>query len=551
MYTECWDLEIFDFIDLRKTSGEERRRARDLFLAIMYNDLFMQREEQDLDWTLFDPKDVPGLTEVWGGDFFDLYTHYEEEYKKDPSKFNPNTRVVKCRDVLRAHIQSWAEIGMPFVAFKDTINNAHRYPHIGPIRSSNLCVTGDTKIFTRRYGNVAIGNLVNMDVEWAECWNGEEWSNTRLFKTSDGQKVVTVKFTNGKHIDASMYHQWDVLQDGNVVTLHTNELQPGMELVPYKLPSDYIKDASSREQINEVPNVIESIEDIGEIATTYCGNEAARHRLVFNGVLTKQCTEVTVYTDITHTGVCNLGSINLARYTTKERLKEIIYLANRIMDNCIDLTEYPLDNAKRFQEKFRAVGLGTMGEAEYLARNHIHYGSEEHIGWIDFIWSYIHDTIRESSKELALEKTDCLANPGYRNAYFTAIAPNSSSAILAGTTNGLEPVYNKIWIEENKRGSYKITAPGIDAENFIYYKNPYEIPMEEQLKVTATRQKYIDMSQSQNVFLDPQNLGIKRVRDIINQAWKLGLKTLYYLRSKPPKLKGKANNEISCVGCAN
>ena len=401
-YLEAWDLEVFDFMDLRKTSGEERRRARDLFLAISYPDIFFEREEENGDWILFDPKDVPMLTETFGDGFRMHYLQYEREYLNQTRKFNPNTRVVKARDVLREHIKSWSDVGMPFMMFKDNVNKVHKYAHLGPIRSSNLC------------------------------------------------------------------------------------------------------------------------------------------------------TEVTVFTNENYTGVCNLGSINLARTNKEEDLKRVAKLALRIMDNCIDLTMYPSDKSRNFQRDFRACGCGSMGEAEYIANKQIMFGSEEHKQEIDRIWSTIKNTLLETSKELAEEKGECKHNPGYRNAYFSAIAPNSSSAIMAGTTNGLEPVYNKIWVEENKRGSYIMTAPHININNFEYYKNPYEIDMFKQLDVAAVRQKHIDMAMSINLFLDPEGLGVKKVRDLIVHAWKNGLKTLYYLRSKPPKTTGASNdNGISCVGCAN
>lgn len=193
-----------------------------------------------------------------------------------------------------------------------------------------------------------------------------------------------------------------------------------------------------------------------------------------------------------------------------------------------------------------------MGEAELIANKQIYYGSEEHALLIDHIWKTISDTMYESSQELAKEKGECKINPGYRNAYFMAIAPNSSSAILAGTTNGLEPVYNKIWVEENKRGSYVMTAPHINIDNFAYYQNAYEVDMFKQIDIAAIRQKYIDMAMSQNIFLDPSDLGVKKIRDLIVHAWKSGLKTLYYMRSKPPKTTGASNdNGVACVGCAN
>ena len=186
-----------------------------------------------------------------------------------------------------------------------------------------------------------------------------------------------------------------------------------------------------------------------------------------------------------------------------------------------------------------------------LANKQIHFGSEVHIELIDHIWNIISTTVRTTSKELGGEKGYCKIDPEYRNAYFMCIAPNSSSAILAGTTNGLEPVYSKIWIEENKRGSYILTAPHLTLENYEYYKNGYEIDIYKQIDAAAAMQQHIDMGMSFNLFLEPEGLTIKTVRDIIVYAWKKKLKTLYYLRSKPPKNKEINDNKIVCVGCVN
>lgn len=547
VWTECWDLEIFDFIDLRKTSGEERRRARDLFLGISYNDLFFQRESIDGEWILFDPKDAPLLSESYGDTFKTHYENYEKQYKEDPSKFNPNTKVVKARDVLKYHIKSWSDVGMPFFMFKDTVNEAHKNKHTGLIRSSNLCVTGDTNILTKEYGNTPIGLLVNKGIEHATCWNGNAWSYTKLFKTSDDQKVVTVEFTNGKKIKATPYHRWSVISEyEEIKIIETKELRPGDTMEGYRIPNE-VNDP----YINDEPNTVKTIIDNGESEPTYCGTEPLNSTLIFNGVLTMNCSEVLSTTSDKYTAVCNLGSINLARVNEDKDIKRVVKLANRIMDNCIDLTNYPSAKAKKFQEDFRSCGLGSLGIAEMLANKKIHFGSDEHIKLIDYIWKLISDTIYASSTNLAKEKGGCNVNPEIRNAYRMCIAPNSSSAILAGTTNGLEPVYNKIWVEENKRGAYVMTAPHLNIENYEYYKNAYEIDIYRQIDAAAAMQQHIDMGMSFNVFLEPDGLTIKSVRDIIVYAWKKKLKTLYYMRSKPPKNKEVNDNKIVCVGCVN
>ena len=142
IYMEPWHADIMDFLDLRKNQGAEELRARDLFLAMWTNDLFMERIDLDEDWSLMCPHECPGLTETYGQEFRELYTKYESEgrYKK----------VIKARDVWNKILESQIETGTPYILYKDSINEKSNQANIGVIRSSNLCAeiveaTGITK----------------------------------------------------------------------------------------------------------------------------------------------------------------------------------------------------------------------------------------------------------------------------------------------------------------------------------------------------------------------------------------------------------------------
>ena len=400
LYIENWDIELFDFLDLKKKNGDDRKRAHDIFLALSVSDLFMEREGNDEDWTLFDPADVRDLTEIWGDEFKERYEYYEKDFKENPSKYNPNTRIIKARDIMREVVISYNGEGQPFHFFKDTVNRNNPHPELGIIRSANLC------------------------------------------------------------------------------------------------------------------------------------------------------TEVMQPVDDERTAVCNLGSLNLARINTKEDLERITKLGIRCMDNSIDLTPYPNGKSELAQKERRSVGLGLLGEAEMLANMKVHYGSDEHKDIINNIYEIVSNMAHQTSKELAIEKGECII-PGYRNAYLMAVAPNSTSGSFAGTTNSHEPVYNKVWIEENKLGSFKMTAPGINIDNYEYYNNPYEIDIFKQIEVCAIRQDKVDMGISFVIYLLPDNLKASKIREVIRYAWKRGLKTTYYLRSKPPKVNAVKHEKIACVGCAN
>ncbi len=142
IYMEPWHADIMEFLDLRKNQGKDEIRARDLFLAMWMNDLFMERVDLDEDWSLMCPHECDGLNESYGEEFKRLYLKYESEGKAK--------RVVKAREVWNKILESQIETGTPYILYKDSINEKSNQSNIGIVRSSNLCAeiveaTGVTK----------------------------------------------------------------------------------------------------------------------------------------------------------------------------------------------------------------------------------------------------------------------------------------------------------------------------------------------------------------------------------------------------------------------
>lgn len=131
IYLEPWHADVFDFLDLRKNHGKEEQRARDLFYALWIPDLFMERVEQDGEWTLMCPNECPGLPDTWGKEFNKLYTKYEKEGK--------GRKTVKARDLWGKIIDAQIETGTPYMLYKDAANGKSNQQNLGTIRSSNLC----------------------------------------------------------------------------------------------------------------------------------------------------------------------------------------------------------------------------------------------------------------------------------------------------------------------------------------------------------------------------------------------------------------------------
>ncbi|WP_293891330.1 ribonucleoside-diphosphate reductase subunit alpha [Flavobacterium sp.] len=131
IYLETWHADIFEFLDLKKNTGKEEMRARDLFFAMWTSDLFMKRVQEDTTWTLMCPNECPGLCDVYGEEFEALYTSYEEKGK--------GRKTIKARELWEKILESQIETGTPYMLYKDAANRKSNQKNLGTIRSSNLC----------------------------------------------------------------------------------------------------------------------------------------------------------------------------------------------------------------------------------------------------------------------------------------------------------------------------------------------------------------------------------------------------------------------------
>ena len=195
MYLEPWHPDVLDFLDLRKNQGKEEIRARDLFLAMWMNDLFMIRVDLDEDWTLMDPHECPGLTETYGKEFEELYIKYEAEGR--------GKKVVKAREIWNKILESQIETGTPYILYKDAINKKSNQSNIGVIRSSNLCLDGDTKVKCRIDGKESEFDLVTIDV---------------LFK--NGERIEVLSRDTDKGID-----EWCLIENSGITNVNAETIK--------------------------------------------------------------------------------------------------------------------------------------------------------------------------------------------------------------------------------------------------------------------------------------------------------------------------------------
>jgi ribonucleotide reductase alpha subunit len=216
--------DILEFLDLRKNQGNEQLRARDLFLAMWIPDLFMKKVQENGDWYLMCPDECPGLNDVYGDEYDNLYNEYISKgmYRKK----------IKAQDIWTKILDSQMETGTPYLLYKDSINKKSNQQNIGVIKSSNLCVAPDTMILTSD-GFYPIASLKNKAVQ---VWNGKEFTNTIVKKTGEKVQLIKVILSNGIEIECTPYHHF---YTKNNVKLEAHDLTTGTQLIQYDLPIVY------------------------------------------------------------------------------------------------------------------------------------------------------------------------------------------------------------------------------------------------------------------------------------------------------------------------
>lgn len=191
LYLEPWHADILDFIDIRKNHGKEEIRARDLFPALWIPDLFMKRVEQNGDWTLFSPSEAPGLSDVYGDEFEELYTKYENE--------NRGRRTIKAQKLWYSILEAQTETGTPFMLYKDACNKKSNQQNLGMIKSSNLCC--EIVEYSSK-DEVAVCNLASVALPaFVESDENNSWYNFE--KLHEITKVVAKNLN--KIIDKNYY----------------------------------------------------------------------------------------------------------------------------------------------------------------------------------------------------------------------------------------------------------------------------------------------------------------------------------------------------------
>lgn len=273
--------------------------------------------------------------------------------------------------------------------------------------------------------------------------------------------------------------------------------------------------------------------------------------------------------------VCNLASLSLGHLPLEDeqKMNDIVATVVRALDNVIDLNFYPVPYAQITNHRYRSIGLGVSGYHHALAKRRISWESEDHLKFMDEVFERINFAAIKASCELAVEKgrydyfegsdwhtgeyfrkrgydsqkwqslAADMARKGMRNAYLLAIAPTSSTGIIAGTTAGVDPVMKRFFLEEKKGAMLPRVAPELSDKTYWLYKGAYLMDQSWSMRAAGVRQRHIDQAQSVNLYIT-NDFTMRQVLNLYLLAWERGVKTIYYVRSKSLEVE-------ECESCAS
>ncbi|WP_069637845.1 ribonucleoside-diphosphate reductase subunit alpha [Campylobacter pinnipediorum] len=496
VYIEPWHMDVGDFIDLRKNSGEERRRAHELFPALWINDLFMERLKNNERWTLFDPAQVSDLCDLYGEEFEKRYIEYEND-----ESIQKNT--IMAKELWKKILTNYFETGMPFLGFKDNANRANPNSHDGIIRSSNLC----TEIFQ------------NTDPNYYKIKITFENGDIELYNEEDEVKIDTGIVKKAKKLSAL-----DSINKKQIFIVEKENIEGKTAVC--NLASINLSKINTKEDIQRVvPIAVRMLDNVIDL----------------NFYPHKKVKQTNLHTRAIGLGVMGEAEM-LATKGVSWGSYEHLSLIDSVMENISYNAIYASSNLAvekgvypSYEGSKWSKGIFPIDSASEKAKALVDRGGlfdDDTCDW---------DKLRKKVKE-----------DGMRNGYLMAVAPTSSISILVGTTQTIEPVYKRKWFEHNLSGMIPTVVPNLNTDTWQYYTPAYELDQRVIIKAGAIRQKWIDQGQSLNIFISLDKASGGYLSEIYTLAWELGLKSTYYLRSESPdseKVNNVADRSIECQGC--
>jgi len=541
IYLETWHADIEDFLDMRKNHGDEELRARDLFYALWVSDLFMERVKENGKWSLFCPHECPGLADVYGDEFKELYLKYEAQ--------TTNPRVVNARELWFKILDAQMETGTPYLLYKDAANIKSNQKNIGTIKSSNLCTeileySDDKETAVCNLASIALPAFVNQETKE---FNYEELHRVTKVVTGNLNRIIDINFyPTEKTKRSNMLHR--------PIGIGVQGLADVFILMDIPFHSEAAK---------EVNKMI--FETIYHAALEKSNEVAISRKELVKHIRSKLSAE-----DI-------------------EKIKETLKLEQTI-------TDYPpllsilgqLSYNNTVNQNVVVAEILNIKNDELSGSYSSFEGSPASKGQLQFdLWGVDPATTRYNWSELR----ECIQKHGLRNSLLVAPMPTASTSQILGYNECFEPLTSNLYTRRTLAGEFVVAnkylmkdliSLGLWNEkiknNIIAnkgsiqqltvlpehirekYKIVWEMPMKHLIDMAADRGAFICQSQSLNLWLEDPNYNT--LTSMHFYSWKKGLKTgIYYLRRKakhqaqqftlePDKKEHGTENDEICEMCS-
>ncbi len=457
-YLETWHIDIEEFLDLRKNTGDDRRRTHDMNTANWIPDLFMERVEEDGSWTLFSPDEAPDLHELYGKAFAERYSFYEAKAQRGEMKV---TRTVRAVDLWRKMLTMLFETGHPWITFKDPCNLRSPQQHTGVVHSSNLCT--EITLNTNQQ-EIAVCNLGSINL--------------------------------ARHVTA-----------------------------------EGIDEARLKRTVRTAMRMLDNVIDINFYTVPEARRSNLRHRPVGLGVMGFQDALYTL-----RIPYASKAAVEFAD-TSMEQIS--YYAISASVELAAERGRYA-----GFEGSLWSQGVLPIDSVKLLQEHRRHTLECDRTERLD--WSGLRERVK---------------TVGMRNSNTMAIAPTATIANICGVTQSIEPTYENLFVKSNMSGDFTVVNAALvydlkrrglwdevmvsDLKYFDgslgvidrvpedlkqLYATAFEIEPTWLIQAAARRQKWIDQAQSLNLYI-AQPSG-KKLDALYREAWRSGLKTTYYLRSR-------------------
>lgn len=587
LYLETWHIDIETFLEAKKNVGDDRRRLHDVNTANWIPDLFMQRVEEDKDWTLFSPEEAKGLHDTYGEAFEKLYEWFEMKAEKGEIKI---FKKIKAKKLWQKMITMLFETGHPWMLWKDRFNEKNPQKHVGVIHSSNLCFSGDTLVCLHSGKTIKIKQLITRREKFEvmcafrhnDVWVTDNQSAIAFF--SGRRQVFRFIFSSGGYVDCTPEHPF---------ALKNGEYKPILECFRDK---DDIQHRCGEHHctVSVIDYTVLGEMDVYDL-TVESNNNFYIKATNEEEILVHNCTEIALNTSFDEIAVCNLGSVNLMNHIKDkkfdfQKMAATISTAIRMLDNVIDINFYPVKEARNSNLKHRPIGLGIMGVSDALATMEIERESDIAEKVLGEMMEFVQNIAIHTDVSLARDRGSYETFPGskwdgmvpfMRNSNLTSIAPTATIADIIGVSHSVDPVYENIFVRSNLSGDFivvnevmrqRLMQEGLWTKEIIskiikangslqqieeipdrikkLFETAFEIDQLKLIDQAAAMQKNVDQSISLNLY---SNLSSgKLLSDMYFYAWKKGLKSTYYLRTKGVSKAGEICsivNKDECEAC--